>query len=482
MELEQRNLFIIPLDNERQWYRYHHLFAELLRTQSGKYHPETIPELHRKAAGWFEYHGLMEEAVRHAILAQDYELTTRLVDQVRDRLWGRGDTLTLLNWFKTIPEELIRSQPYNCLAYASAFTLTGQFESAEQWFQCVDDHIHRANASRELSTSQPAAVNPSPFTPWMLYGVDSLRSMIARFTLETSQGTYGGILSFLLVEGAQGVEPSKVTIYPLNQAGQTASCISELQSSFMPGSTSTPSADPVKTKFPSFPSGLSVEEHLLMEAHQVDPLSFSPVLGCQEDVLKRHQQERGKRFSDNYIVEQGRGTMSVDWQGGKLMARETRNKADNRVGVEVISGSQTIFSIQLGDSGPIRPLQGLWTYGSHWILEVVHVSQQINSENEVKSAWFGEIIWDGPSLNEKKGYDESFGFQLMHGKPFYFFRKEGRIGFVYDVQEVLLEYTQVPHYECCSGAELNPVSAENMVAFFAQRDGKWYYVEIGAFE
>ncbi len=180
LELEQKNLFIIPLDDERQWYRYHHLFAELLHTQLGKLQQEILPELHRKAAGWFESHGLMEEAVRHAILTQDYELTSRLVDQVRDRLWGRGDILTLLNWFKTIPDEIIRSQPYNCLAYASAFTLTGQFESAEQWFQRVDEYIHRANASQELYASQSSAVELSPFTPWMLYGVDSLRSMIAR--------------------------------------------------------------------------------------------------------------------------------------------------------------------------------------------------------------------------------------------------------------------------------------------------------------
>ncbi len=180
MELEQKNLFIIPLDDERQWYRYHHLFAELLHTQLGKFQPEILPELHRKAAGWFEDHGLMEEAVRHAIFAQDYELTTRLVDQVRDSLWGRGDTLTLLNWFKTIPEAIIRSQPYNCLAYASAFTLTGQFERAEQWFQRVDEHIHHTNASQELSTAQSSSVKNSSFTPWMLYGVDSLRSMIAR--------------------------------------------------------------------------------------------------------------------------------------------------------------------------------------------------------------------------------------------------------------------------------------------------------------
>ena len=307
---------------------------------------------------------------------------------------------------------------------------------------------------------------------------------VVQFVLkvETSQGTYGGILNFLLLEGAQGVEPSNVTIYPLNQAGRTVECISDLQSSLLPQSTSISKATPVEIESPSFPSGLSVEEHMLMGAPQVDPMSFSPIQGSQKDVLSGHQQERDRRFADNYSVEQGRGEISVDWKSGKLTARETRNNADNRIGVELISGGQTIFSIQLGDSSPIRPLQGLWTYSNHWVLEVVHVSQQNNSSNEVTSPWFGEVIWDGVSLGEKHGYEETFGFQLMHGKPFYFFQKEGQIGFIYDEQEVLLEYKQIPHFACCSGAELNPISAENMVAFFAKRDGTWYYVEITVFE
>jgi hypothetical protein len=302
------------------------------------------------------------------------------------------------------------------------------------------------------------------------------------FKVETSQGTYGGVLSFLLLEGSQGVEPSNVTIYAFDEAGQTVECISDLQSSTMPQSISTPSTIPMKKENPAFPSGLSVEEHMLMDAPQVDPLSFSPVQGSQEDVLRVHQQERDKRFPDKYFIEQGQGSISVDWKGGSLLARETRNRTSNQVGAEIISGEQTIYSIQLGDSSPMRPLKDLWAYGNSWILEVVHVSQQNNNEDEVKSIGVGEIIWDGESLNEKYGYEESFGFQMMRGKPFYFFQEEGQIGFVYDGQEYFLGYTQIPHEACCSGAELNPISAENMVAFYAQRDGKWYYVEIGVFE
>lgn len=93
----------------------------------------------------------------------------------------------------------------------------------------------------------------------------------------------------------------------------------------------------------------------------------------------------------------------------------------------------------------------------------------------------GQIIEDGESLNERYGYDETFGFQLLHGTPFYFFKKGSAIGAVYDRQEVQLGYNEVPHDGCCSPGELNPISAENMLAFFAQRDGRWYYVEIGVF-
>jgi len=94
----------------------------------------------------------------------------------------------------------------------------------------------------------------------------------------------------------------------------------------------------------------------------------------------------------------------------------------------------------------------------------------------------GDIIVDGVSLNQQKGYLETFGFQLMNGKPFFFFKKSGHIGISYNGKEISLEYTQIPHYWCCSGAVFNPEIAENMVSFFAQRNETWYYVGIGVFE
>ncbi|MGB8252724.1 MAG: hypothetical protein WCF08_05885, partial [Anaerolineaceae bacterium] len=203
--------------------------------------------------------------------------------------------------------------------------------------------------------------------------------------------------------------------------------------------------------------------------------------GSQDDILKEHQAERENRFPDHNFIDEGSSAMWADWKGGRLVAREIWDPVNDRMGVDVVFGEQAIYSIGLGIPSPIQNLQGIWTYNDHWILEVAGMPQQNNSESGAKSLWVGQIIRDEVSLNEEFGYEESFGFQLMFGKPFYFFQKEGQIGFSYDGQEELLGYKQLPHYACCSGAELNPIKAENMVAFFAQRDEKWYYVEIGVF-
>jgi hypothetical protein len=141
-----------------------------------------------------------------------------------------------------------------------------------------------------------------------------------------------------------------------------------------------------------------------------------------------------------------------------------------------------VDSFSAGDASPITSIQGLWTFSNHWILEIANVTQEISSQNEISLDVQGQIIQDGEFLNDRYSYEEVFNFQMMKGKPFYFFKRDGQIGISYDNQEVQLGYTQIPHYQCCSAAELNPKRAQNMVAFFAQRDGKWYYVEIGVYK
>jgi len=139
-----------------------------------------------------------------------------------------------------------------------------------------------------------------------------------------------------------------------------------------------------------------------------------------------------------------------------------------------------VYSAALGDACVVPPLWGLWAYEGHWVLEAAHVKAHRQGDSVTCDA-VGEIVRDGQSLNAQYGYQESFGFQLMDEKPFYFFKKGGEFGMSYDRHEIPLGYNHISHYACCSGAVANLRSSQTMVAFFAGRDGTTYYVEIGLF-
>ena len=78
--LERANLFIVPLDEERRWYRYHHLFADLLRQRLRQTQPESVPTLHTRASEWYEQNGLIDEAIEHALRAEDFERAAHLIE------------------------------------------------------------------------------------------------------------------------------------------------------------------------------------------------------------------------------------------------------------------------------------------------------------------------------------------------------------------------------------------------------------------
>jgi hypothetical protein len=94
----------------------------------------------------------------------------------------------------------------------------------------------------------------------------------------------------------------------------------------------------------------------------------------------------------------------------------------------------------------------------------------------------GEIYRSGESLSELFGYDETFGFQILAGEPFYFFKKGFEIGLNYAGEEVMIGFDEVARHYCCGFSLYNPTHYKNMVAFFASREGKRYYVEAGVFE
>ena len=116
--LERANLFITSLDNERHWYRYHHLFANLLHQRLRQTQSELLPILHSKASKWFEQNGFIDEAINNAFLADDIERATIMIGEQIDDLWLQGENAELRRWLEKIPKELLISKPNLCIFHA----------------------------------------------------------------------------------------------------------------------------------------------------------------------------------------------------------------------------------------------------------------------------------------------------------------------------------------------------------------------------
>jgi len=133
--LEQANLFLVPLDDERRWYRYHHLFADLLRGSLEQTRPGQSPVLHRRASEWFEQNGLIAEAVRHALAIGDIERVAHLVESNALAIIDHGELTTLAAWLDALPGEVVRSRPWLCVAHAWAAVHAGPLYAVEPLLQ-----------------------------------------------------------------------------------------------------------------------------------------------------------------------------------------------------------------------------------------------------------------------------------------------------------------------------------------------------------
>ena len=117
-DIERAGLFLVPLDEVRGWWRYHHLFADLLRARLEQEQPGRVQELHRAAAAWSDEHDLGDDAVRHALAAGDAAWAARLVERYVDALLGRSEGATLHRWLSALPAESVRARPRLCVAQA----------------------------------------------------------------------------------------------------------------------------------------------------------------------------------------------------------------------------------------------------------------------------------------------------------------------------------------------------------------------------
>jgi LuxR family maltose regulon positive regulatory protein len=123
-ELERANLFVVNLGSDRQWYRYHHLFADLLRNRLQTGHPEMVRKLHQHAVVWFDNHQMMTEAIEHAFEAQDYEAVRLLMRKYFPDWWRVENRVRVLQWFEKFPADFLSNEPWLCVV--QAWTMWGQ--------------------------------------------------------------------------------------------------------------------------------------------------------------------------------------------------------------------------------------------------------------------------------------------------------------------------------------------------------------------
>ena len=129
--LDRGNLFLVPLDDRRRWYRYHHLFADVLQARLLDEQPGQVPELHRRASGWYERSGEQSAAIGHALAAEDFERAADLVELAIPAMRRTRQEATIFSWLKALPDGVIRVRPVLSVGLAGALLAGGEFDGVE---------------------------------------------------------------------------------------------------------------------------------------------------------------------------------------------------------------------------------------------------------------------------------------------------------------------------------------------------------------
>jgi len=149
--LQRGNFFVIPLDDKRNWYRYHHLFADVLRMHLMAEQSDQVSALHQRASEWYERNGLRSDAIHHALAAEDFERAATLVELAvpEMRRNRQGATVKELGWLKALPDELVRFRPVLCVDYAYALFGGGERESVEARLRDAERWLDTTAGTRE---------------------------------------------------------------------------------------------------------------------------------------------------------------------------------------------------------------------------------------------------------------------------------------------------------------------------------------------
>jgi LuxR family maltose regulon positive regulatory protein len=154
--LERGNLFLVPLDDRRRWYRYHQLFADVLHARLLDEQPDEVSELHRRASAWHEQNNEPSEAIRHALAAQDFERAADLIELALPAMLRIRQEAAVLGWLELLPDEVVRVRPVLSVGFAGALLAGGEFEAVEVRLRDAERWLHGTTGISQESQA-PAA-------------------------------------------------------------------------------------------------------------------------------------------------------------------------------------------------------------------------------------------------------------------------------------------------------------------------------------
>jgi LuxR family maltose regulon positive regulatory protein len=156
--LDRGNLFLVPLDDRRRWYRYHHLFADVLRARLLDERPGQLPELHRRASAWYEQNGETSVAIGHALAAEDFQRAADLVERAVTAMSQARQEATVRSWLEMIPDEIISVRPVLIVAVAWVLLSDGEFGDVEGRLQDAERWLDAAAGAGAGSAAAPAGM------------------------------------------------------------------------------------------------------------------------------------------------------------------------------------------------------------------------------------------------------------------------------------------------------------------------------------
>jgi len=164
--LQRGNYFIIPLDDRQYWYRYHHLFADVLYMHLMTEQPEQITTLHQRASVWFEQNGATSDAIKHALAALDFERAANLIEMAFPEMSRTRQEVTMLGWLGDLPDAVVRVRPVLCNLYAGTLMQSGEIQNVDSYLETAEQWLglyHEGNERSGIPPSSMIVVNQEEF-------------------------------------------------------------------------------------------------------------------------------------------------------------------------------------------------------------------------------------------------------------------------------------------------------------------------------